>query len=90
MLDKTSFDSPRVQFVSTKEKVMKRYKVTYYRTLICEGEIEADTLSEVKEKAEDEVSDMLDTDFDQVYKEAVKIEQNGVQICTTTVLSCWT
>lgn len=69
---------------------MEKYKVTYYRTLISSQMIEADTLGEVKEKAEDNVADMLDTDFDQVYKEAVKIEHNGVQACTTIVLSCWT
>lgn len=67
-----------------------RYKVTYYRTLVCEDEIEANTFGEVKQEAECKMSDMRDTEFDQVHNEAVEIEHNGVQRSITIVTFSWT
>ncbi len=51
-----------------------KFKVTYYRTLIYEGEIEADTLDDAKEIAEEEVSSMKNADFQEIHEEEAEIE----------------
>ena len=61
-----------------------KFKITYYRTLVYEGEIEANTLDEAKQEAENRVADMSNMDFDQVDEEVVEID-HGAPVPVTVV-----
>ena len=50
-----------------------KFQVTYYRTLISEGEIEAESISEATEQAKINVSGMCNADFDQIHEETVEM-----------------
>ena len=62
-----------------------KFKVTYYRTLSAEREIEAETLDLAKAFAEDEVVEMHNLDFDEVHEEQADIECEELQIPLTVI-----
>ena len=65
-----------------------KYRVTYYRTLIFEGEIEADTLDRARQEAESRVARMRSVDFDQVLEEEVEIDSDNMSAPLSFVTFC--
>lgn len=66
---------------------MPTFKVTYYRTLELETEIEADTEEEAHEMAEEEIGTLHNSDFHGINEESYElssdeceIERSGIQI----------